>query len=90
MAHHHLPGAGVLFIGIGIPVGIDADKKTEECRDAPLSSDWLDICIEARDANDAADALILGGIGWFVLAVVFFLIFITRDKHKRQLGPASS
>ena len=26
-------------------------------------------------------------VGWFVLAVVFFLIFVTRDKHKTQIVP---
>ena len=52
--------------------------------------DWVGVCHDALDTGSTAlGAVVLGvfAFGWFVLAVTFFLIFITRPKYKTEVTP---
>ena len=60
------------------------------CEQAHIFADvdqWAEACGESVGNTMGTALLVLMAVGWFVLAVVFFLIFVTRDKHKTQIVP---
>ena len=67
-----------------------AEQETLDarCQQADFFDEWAEACGDS-DANAIGTAFaVVMAVGWFLLAVVFFLIFVTRDKHKTQIVPS--
>ena len=66
-----------------------SEKAEAECENLNILEDdnWGEVCGEAVGAGIGAAVLAVFAFGWFVLAVTFFLIFITRSKYRREVTP---
>lgn len=69
----------------------EQDTLDARCEQADIFADgeeWAEACGESVGNTLGTGLAVTMAVGWFVLAVVFFLIFVTRDKHKPQIVPS--
>lgn len=70
----------------------DQEALDARCDDADIFADgdeWAEACGESVGNTLGTGLAVTMAVGWFVLAVVFFLIFVTRDKHKVEIVPTN-
>ena len=65
----------------------EQDTLDARCDRADIFDEWAAACGESTGNAIGTGLTVLMAVGWFVLAVVFFLIFVTRDKHKTEIAP---
>lgn len=68
----------------------EQDTLDARCEQADIFVDgdeWAEACGESTGNAIGGALTVMMAVGWFVLAVVFLLIFITRDKYKAQVVP---
>lgn len=69
----------------------EQDTLDARCDQADIFEDgdeWAEACGESAGNAIGVGVAVVMAVGWFVLAIVFFLIFVTRDKHKTQITPS--
>ena len=68
----------------------EQDTLDARCEQADIFADgdeWAEACGESAGNTIGTALAVMMAVGWFLLAVVFFLIYVTRDKHKTQIVP---
>ncbi len=78
---------------MAVSAASEQDTLDARCEQADLFEDadeWAEACGQSAGNAIGTGLVVVMAIGWFVLAVVFFLIFVTRDKHKTQIAPSGS
>ena len=84
----------LLFTGYCGYNAVDAANQSEqasaECETLDIIEDdnWGEVCGESLGTGLAAGVFGVIAFGWFVLAVTFFLIFVTRAKYKTEVRPS--
>ena len=65
----------------------EQDTLDARCEQADILAEWAEACGESTGNAIGAAFMAVMAVGWLVLAIVFFLIFVTRDKYKAQFVP---